>query len=113
MLGETDYYFLDGLEALASVAQGGLGAFEELDEASKEIHRGLAIRAIAQQCRDSGQISVVTGHLTFWIGGEAKPVFTQGDPETFTHILYLKNPRETIAEHRPRDERTHFAHGLK
>ncbi|KUI63674.1 Shikimate kinase [Cytospora mali] len=99
-LGESQFAFFDGSHIIASTVKGGLDVFKNMDEAQQAHHRGLAIQAIAQQCHDTGRVGVVAGHLTLWDGGEAKAVFTRGDLDTYTHILYLDVPVETIAQYR-------------
>ncbi|ROW16779.1 hypothetical protein VPNG_01530 [Cytospora leucostoma] len=102
-LPEKDFAFFDGSQMLASVTQGGLNTFQQMDEAMQAHYRGLSIQAIAQQCSESGRVGVVAGHLTLWVEDEAKPVFTQSDLDTYTHILYVEVPASEIAEFRSSD----------
>ncbi|ROW04544.1 hypothetical protein VMCG_04960 [Cytospora schulzeri] len=43
LLGETDFAFFEGFDIIASVVQGGLDAFKQMDEATQARQRGLAI----------------------------------------------------------------------
>lgn len=45
---------------IASVVQGGLDAFQQMDEASQGRHHRLTIETIVQQYRDGGSVGVVT-----------------------------------------------------
>lgn len=47
-LGETYFAFFDGWGIIASVVQGGLDAFQQMDEASQGHHHRLAIEAIVK-----------------------------------------------------------------
>lgn len=98
-----DFAFFDGSQMVASVVEGGLDTFQQMNDAMQAHHRGLAIQAIAQQCSESGRVGVVAGHLTLWVEDEAKPVFTQSDLDTYTHILYVEVPATEIAEFRKKD----------
>ncbi|KAK7748656.1 hypothetical protein SLS53_000677 [Cytospora paraplurivora] len=102
-LPEKDFSFFDGSQMLASVIQGGLDTFQQMNEAMQAHHRGLAIQAISQQCSESGRVGVVAGHLTLWVENEAKPVFTQSDLDTYTHILYVEVPATEISDFRRKD----------
>ena len=102
-LGERDFAFFDGSRILSSIVRGGPIAFERKPEAEKAIDREIAITHIAGMCQSSGKIGIVAGHLTFWTGTGVMEVHTQADLETYTHILYLDTPAETIAEYRLND----------
>ncbi|KAI1824265.1 uracil phosphoribosyltransferase-domain-containing protein [Xylaria intraflava] len=67
--------------------------------------RETAIDAIKKECRDSGKLGVVAGHLMFWSEEEAagESVHTAKDLETYTHILYLHVDAEIIAQRRQND----------
>lgn len=102
-LGERDFAFFDGSQTLSSLVRGGLAAFEQKPDAEKAVYREIAIQHIAKMCQSSRKVGVVAGHLTLWTGTGAMEVHTQADLETYTHILYLDTPAETIAEYRLND----------
>lgn len=102
-LGERDFAFFDGSQTLGSLVRGGLAAFEQKPDVEKAVYREIAIQNIAAMCQSSRRVGIVAGHLTLWTGTGAMEVCTQADLETYTHILYLDTPAETIAEYRLND----------
>ncbi|KAL1876452.1 hypothetical protein Daus18300_002696 [Diaporthe australafricana] len=104
-LREQDFAFFDGSQVLDRRVPGGLAAFKQMIGTEKSVYRELATQSIAAKCRSSGRVGVVAGDLTFWTGTVAVEVHTQADLETYTHILYLDTPAETISEYR-RNDRT-------
>lgn len=102
-LGVQDFAFFDGSQILSTVVPGGLAAFKEMTGTEKAVYRELATQSIEASCRSSGCVGLVAGHLTFWTGTDAVEVHTQADMETYTHILYLDTPAETISEYRRND----------
>lgn len=110
VLGQEHFAFYEGSKMIATVVPGGLDAFQELDEQQKVHWRRLAIDTIRKKCTDSGHVAVVTGHFMFWPEDEeaGRPVYTQSDLDTFTHILYLDVPAEIVAQRCLEDtERSH------
>lgn len=103
ILGERDFAFFDGFQTLSSLVRGGLTAFEQKPDVEKAVYREIAIQHIAATCQSSGRVGVVAGHLTLWTGTGAMEVHTMADIDTYTHILYLDTPAETIAEYRLND----------
>lgn len=103
--GKTQFDFFDGSEAIASLVSGGLAAFQQAPEEEKIHWRQRAIESIRQKSAESGRAAVVTGHFMFWSEGDeaGRPVYTQSDLDTYTHIVYLDTPPETVAEWRQRD----------
>ncbi|KAF2183747.1 hypothetical protein K469DRAFT_582257 [Zopfia rhizophila CBS 207.26] len=101
-LGQEHFTFYEGSEMIAAVVPGGLDAFQKLEEHEKMPWRQLAIDTIGKECADSGRVAVVTGHFMFWSEEEeaGRPVYTQNDLNTFTHILYLDAPAEVVAQRR-------------
>jgi uracil phosphoribosyltransferase/phosphoserine phosphatase/adenylate kinase len=101
-LGDENFAFYEGSEMIATAYPGGLDAFQKLVEPEKLRYRELAIDTIGRKCTESGQAAVVTGHFMFWPEEEevGQEVCTQKDLETFTHILYLNTPAETVAQRR-------------
>lgn len=102
-LGERDFAFFDGPQTLNSLVRGGLVAFEQKPDAEKAVYREIAIQNIAGICQSSGRVGIVAGHLMLWTGNGAMEVHTEADLETYTHILYLDTPAETISEYRLND----------
>lgn len=102
-LGERDFAFFDGSQTLSSLVRGGLVAFEQKPDTEKAVYREIAIQNIAGICKSSGRVGIVAGHLMLWTGTGAIEVHTEADLETYTHILYLDTPAETIAEYRLND----------
>ena len=101
-LRREHFAFYQGSEAIATVIPGGLDAFQNLREQEKVHWRQLAIDTIGRQCLASGQVTVVAGYFMFWPGeGEVgRTVYNQHDLGTYTHILYLDVPAETVAQRR-------------
>ena len=90
---------------LEKVIPGGLDAFKKLDKKERERYRTLAIETIRNECLASGKLGVVAGHYMFCkvkkldeTTGKADYVWTQGDAETFTQILYLDVPTDIILQ---------------
>ncbi|KAJ5335706.1 uncharacterized protein N7506_005642 [Penicillium brevicompactum] len=105
-LSHAEFSFYDGSQAIAAATPGGLQAFQNLNEDSKERVRDLAIRRIKQDSSHSGRSAIVTGHAMFWAEEAAgQLVCTPADLHTYTHILYLDVPAENIAEYRSGDQK--------
>jgi uracil phosphoribosyltransferase/adenylate kinase/phosphoserine phosphatase len=104
-LGQEHFAFYDGSQMIAHVVPGGLDAFQKLQEQEKVQWRQLAIDTIGRECANRGQVAVVAGHFMFWPEEEetGKPVHTQNDLDTFTHILYLDVPADIVAQRRLND----------
>lgn len=104
-LGQKHFAFYEGSEVIATVVPGGLDAFQKLEEQEKVHWRQLAIDTIRKKSANSGQVAVVAGHFMFWPEEEeaGRPVHTQNDLRTFTHILYLDVPAEVVAQRRLND----------
>lgn len=102
-LGERDFAFFDGPQTLNALVRGGLVAFEQKPDAEKAVYREIAIQHIAGICQSSSRVGIVAGHLMLWTGTGAMEIHTQADLETYTHILYLDTPAETISEYRLND----------
>lgn len=91
---------------IAANIPGGLDAFKNRDRKEKIHWRQTAIESIGKECTESGKAAVVTGHLMFWREEEktGRPVHTQSDWQTYTHILYLNVPADTVAQRRRNDK---------
>jgi len=69
-LGEDQFTFYEGSEAIGAAVPGGLDAFQELEEHEKTHWRQFAIEKIRQECVKSGRVGVVVGHFMFWNEGD-------------------------------------------
>jgi len=105
-LSGNDFLFYDGSQVLASMFAKGLPEFHALSEHDKAYARGQAIAMIRGTAAITGKVAIVAGHLMFWTEGQeaGTQVYTQKDLETYTHILYLENAPETVAENRELDK---------
>ena len=99
-LGQMHFAFYEGSKMIATVVPGGFDAFQSMEEQEKAYWRRCAIDAIGKSCADSGQVAVVAGHFMFWSEEQeaGRPVYTENDLNTFTHILYLDIPAEVVAQ---------------
>lgn len=106
-LGETRFCFYEGSDVIALLSPGGLCGFNKETEEGKTRCRQAAIERIGRDSAKSGLTAVVTGHFMFWPDGDetGQPVYTQGDLDTYTHIVYLDTPPETVATWRQLDTR--------
>lgn len=104
-LGQEHFAFYEGSRMIATIVPGGLNAFQTLEEQEKAHWRQFAIDRIGQECADRRQVAVVAGHFMFWPEEEeaGRPVYTQNDLDTFTHILYLDIPAEVVVQRRQDD----------
>jgi uracil phosphoribosyltransferase/phosphoserine phosphatase/adenylate kinase len=99
------FSFYEGSEMIARTIDGGLTAFHNLDEQSKEKSRRLAIQTIHDDCARNRKTAIVTGHFMFWreedTSGEI--ACTDSDLAIYTHIIYLNVSPETIDDHCSKD----------
>ncbi|KAK4130803.1 hypothetical protein BT67DRAFT_452146 [Trichocladium antarcticum] len=104
-LGETGFSFYEGSEVIASLVPGGLTSFQQAPEDQKTAWRQLAIESISRKSAASGQAAIVTGHFMFWQEDDesGKAVYTQGDLDAYTHILYLETPPKLVEQWRQLD----------
>ncbi|KAL8698861.1 MAG: hypothetical protein Q9224_001658 [Gallowayella concinna] len=104
-VGEEDYIFYDGSQAIDGVAPGGLGRFQKMEEQEQIMWRQRAIDEIGKNSIENGQAAIVAGHSMLWseAEGDALPVYTQNDLDVYSHILYLDVPAEIIAQRRAED----------
>ncbi|CZT50909.1 related to 2-3-cyclic-nucleotide 3-phosphodiesterase [Rhynchosporium secalis] len=108
LLGEEDYAFHDGSGMIDAVVPGGLETFKTLPGEEQDRYRIQAIRRICDECAESGRVGVVAGHYMFWksqyglddddeSGGE-QVVWTSGDAECFTDMMYLSVQSQIVVE---------------
>ncbi|KAL8365380.1 hypothetical protein RB595_004265 [Gaeumannomyces hyphopodioides] len=114
------FSFKDGSELIGSAVPGGLAAFKRLGAVEKKKWRESVIRGVAKHAQESRDPVVVVGH--YMLPAEAKDgddaaqspspskllpvlqsVHTPADWESYTHIIYVTVPPETIAARRERD----------
>ncbi|TID18320.1 PRTase-like protein [Venturia nashicola] len=107
-----DFEYYDGSAIIARVTEGGLAAFQAMSPEKQNDHRKLAIDAIRQECADTGRIGVVAGHYMLYSDERQTPeiIATANDLSTFTHILYLDVPAETVAQRRRDDQNKQRGH---
>ncbi|KAK4095971.1 hypothetical protein N658DRAFT_511606 [Parathielavia hyrcaniae] len=107
-LGETLFSFSEGSEVIASLVPSGLAEFQQASEDTKAGWRQAAIETIGKESAKTGRAAVVTGHVMFWREGDeaGKSVHTQGDMDTYTHIVYLDPDPRTVAAWRETDQRS-------
>lgn len=103
-LGERDFAFFDGSQMLSSLVHGGLAAFKQKPDSEKAVYREIAIQHMAATCQSDQRVGIVAGHLTLWTGTGALEIHTHADLETYTHLVYLDTPPETISEYRLNDQ---------
>ena len=113
-LGENSFVFYEGSEMIDEVTPGGLDTFKGLDEQTKSHYRAKAIKKIKRNWLQTEKIAIVTGHLMLWSEAEGRviPVYTEGDLQAFTHIIYLDTPADVI-EQRLRNDATRRQRPLK
>lgn len=101
-LGDAQFSFYEGSEVIASLVPGGLEAFKQAPEDTKTTWRQVAVREIGKK---SATAAIITGHFMFWPEGEnaGQTVWTHGDLETYTHIVYLDMPPERVEQWRRLD----------
>ena len=105
----THFAFYEGSHIIASLVPGGLDAFRRMEEEDQTHWRERAIDRIRKDCAASGQVAIVAGHFMFWPEDQeaGRPIYTQKDLATYTHILYFDVPAEIITQRRLNDnERT-------
>ena len=80
----TDCLLTEGSEVISRLVDGGLEAFQALDEAQKYSTRELANRTIVADCLNDGKTAIVTGHFMLWpsVDDNRIIVWTQQDFET-------------------------------
>ena len=103
--GEDNLSFFEGSKMIGEVTPGGLDAFKKLDQQMKDYYRTKAINKIQENSLRMGKVSIVSGHFMLWSEAEktARLVYTEGDLQTFTHIIYLDTPAKVIDERHQND----------
>ncbi|KAJ9156808.1 uracil phosphoribosyltransferase protein [Coniochaeta hoffmannii] len=107
-LSQKQYLLFEGSEVLDSVVPGGLESFQQLSRDDQTSYREQAIRKIGRGCATHNRAGIVTGHFMFWKtdptdGGNGDHVATPADLATYTHILYLNIPIDSIDHYRRED----------
>ncbi|KAI7970534.1 hypothetical protein EIK77_005438 [Talaromyces pinophilus] len=108
-LRQEPFIFYDGSAVISEVTPGGLEAFQILSEESKTNIRERAIDKIKRKARDTGKVAIVAGHAMLWPEeeGSGQWICTQADLESYTHIVYLNVPPETVRQYRLNDRAKH------
>ncbi|KAK3392207.1 uracil phosphoribosyltransferase-domain-containing protein [Sordaria brevicollis] len=101
------FVIYEGSEVIASLMGPGRGLedFHALTQEEKTHYRERAIIKIREECQKTYRSGVVAGHYMFWPkdNEQGTVVWTKADQETFTHIIYLQVPAETLFQRRERD----------
>ena len=99
------FNIFEGSEVIDSITPGGLSAFKALPDTDKSQWRQLAISKIREDAARTHGMAVVSGHFMFWPEehDSGSRALTQGDVDTYTHILYLDVPADTVVERRKGD----------
>ncbi len=99
-----NFEYYEGSAVIADIVPEGLPAFKALNDNDKTYWREQAIEKI-QKDSNGKHVPVVMGHYMFWNQKERfGPVAcTRKDLETFSHIIYLNVPPQTIWERRAKD----------
>lgn len=94
----------EGSQLIAN-QHGDIAAFEALGEEEKARVREAAINRVRARCVEDGTAGIIAGHYSFWPQDDPQPdrVMTPGDLATYTHIIYLDIPAETILQNREGD----------
>ncbi len=100
------FAFYESSELIDLAFPGGLTAFRNSDDETKDYWRKHAIDIIGKSSAVSGQVAVVSGHLGFWSDVKKAPdiVCTENDLHTYSHFIYLDTPAELVAERRRADK---------
>ncbi|KAI1262809.1 uracil phosphoribosyltransferase-domain-containing protein [Xylariaceae sp. FL1019] len=104
-LGHEDYEFYEVSKMIVDLV--GSNQFDKMTERDKLTLRERAMDTIRQECLDSGRVGVVSAHFMFWSESEETlppPVTTLPHLTTYTHILYLDVPAESISRKRILDK---------
>lgn len=97
-LSKESFLFYEGSDVIASLVEGGLEAFKDLESSEQAIYRQRAIEHLRQQCTLTGRTGLVTGHFMLWSeeSGFAIPIYTAADLATFSHVIYMNTSAEEI-----------------
>ena len=120
LLGEEEYLFFDASDELAKVADELDAAHSKtrkerismkenvlhLSSQKENADRQKAFESIADQCKKSGKIGVVTGRLStyFQESNEYVDIWTKDNKNLFTHILYLNIDPGMLVKRREGDK---------
>ncbi|KIK59250.1 hypothetical protein GYMLUDRAFT_74517 [Collybiopsis luxurians FD-317 M1] len=104
-LSHEDFQFYEGSVVISDLIPGGLENFRQMDNVEKTLWRERAIDWIMEDSTRSGRVAVVAGHFMFWDEPDkaGQVVWTAHDEQTYTHILYLDVPPDTVAQYRLND----------
>ncbi len=105
-LKDQPFAFYNGSEVIETLMFKANLNFRELSEEDKTLYREKAISHIRHLSQAYRQTALVTGHYVFWPEESeeaAKPVWTECDASTYTHILYLDVDAEALVKRRAGD----------
>jgi phosphoserine phosphatase len=98
-LGTGDFFtFYEGSQMLDDVVPGGLQLFRRSSDDEKHHWRKVAVNEIKHDCIEKRRAAVVAAHYSFWREGNPHPeiAWTENDGDTYTHVLYLDTPAQTV-----------------
>jgi phosphoserine phosphatase len=100
-IGEAEFAFCDGNQALGAVCPGGLMVYNAFGEDKRPEFRDLAIGAFEKECVSKDIIGVVVRFLALWNEDiQCYSVTPIADLKEHTHILYIAMPCEEFSEFR-------------
>jgi hypothetical protein len=101
VLNNEEFALYDGSDVIAAMTPGGLEGFHNLTNEAKIKYRERAIAKVKQECCSTRKSAIVAGHFMFWAEGDddGHSICTPADLATYTHIVYLDVPVETIADY--------------
>ncbi|KAJ5179343.1 hypothetical protein N7492_002553 [Penicillium capsulatum] len=96
------FAFYESRNAIDASCRGGLIGYSQLTEKEQKRCREKAIISIQKDCTGNNTTGLVAAHYMFWPQREISghTIITDADLDTYTHILYLDPPSETIMRYR-------------
>lgn len=92
-IGEDEFAFCDGNQALAAATPGGLMVYNALGEDKRPVFRDMALTSFEKECATKDIIGVVTRFLALWSEEiHCYSVTPIADLKEHTHILYMAMP---------------------
>jgi hypothetical protein len=97
-LGTGDFSFYESSQVIDGVVPGDLHSFQRSSDDDKRHWRKMAINEIKHDCIDKRRAGVVAAHYSFWREGDPRPeiAWTENDGDTYTHVLYIDTPAQTV-----------------
>jgi hypothetical protein len=92
-IGEDEFAFCDGNQALAAVTPGGLMVYNPFGEDKRPEFRDMALSGFEKECARKNIIGVVVRFLALWNEDmHCYSVTPVADLKAHTHILYMEMP---------------------